>query len=90
MAIVSAEKTPAREAPISERTIIGWMRLHLFSSPFNSFLTVITLYIIYLTIEGVWTWGVADAVWVADTRRQCFAVSIDGARLTARVSNVNP
>lgn len=79
MAIVSAEKTPAREAPISERTIIGWMRLHLFSSPFNSFLTVITLYIIYLTIEGVWTWGVADAVWVADTRRQCFAVSIDGA-----------
>ena len=79
MAVVSPEKTPAREAPISERTIIGWMRLHLFSTPFNSFLTVITLYIIYLTVEGVWTWGVADAVWVADTRRQCFAISIDGA-----------
>ncbi|MBE9556113.1 MAG: amino acid ABC transporter permease [Proteobacteria bacterium] len=79
MAVVSPEKTPAREAPISERTIIGWMRLHLFSTPFNSFLTVITLYIIYLTVAGVWTWGVADAVWVADTRRQCFAISIDGA-----------
>ncbi len=79
MAIVKAEGTAAREAPISESTLIGWMRLHLFSSAFNSVLTLFTLYIIYITVSGMWTWGIADAVWIADNRRQCFSVSIDGA-----------
>jgi general L-amino acid transport system permease protein len=79
MAIVKAEKTPAREAPLSETTIIGWMSKNLFGSVFNSILTVVTLYIIYLTVRDVWVWGVADAVWVADNRRECFKISIDGA-----------
>ena len=79
MGIVKIKKTAAREAPLSEKTPIGWMRLHLFSSVFNSFLTIITLYVIYLTLEGLWTWGIVDAVWVADNRRQCFSISIDGA-----------
>jgi len=79
MAIVKAEGTVAREAPISESTLIGWMRLHLFSSAFNSILTIFTLYIIYISVSGLWTWGIADAVWIADNRRQCFSASIDGA-----------
>ena len=79
MGIVKAEKTAARKAPLSESTPIGWMRLHLFSSTFNGILTIITLYIIYITVAGLWTWGVADAVWVADNRRQCFSISINGA-----------
>ena len=79
MAVVKAQKTAAREAPISDSTIIGWMRLHLFSSTFNSILTIITLYVIYVTIKGMWVWGIADAVWVADNRRECFSESINGA-----------
>ncbi len=79
MAIVKAEKTPARAAPISESSLIGWMRMHLFSSTFNSILTVISLYIIYITVFGVWKWGVTDAVWVAGNRRECFNISINGA-----------
>jgi len=79
MNTVKTEKTAPRKAPISESTILGWMRLHLFSSAFNSALTLFTLYIVYLTVSGLWSWGVADAVWIADNRRQCFNASIDGA-----------
>lgn len=79
MAIVNAEKTPARAAPLSETSFLGWMRLNLFNSPLNSILTIVCLYIIYITLSGVWKWGIADAVWVADNRRECFSISIDGA-----------
>ncbi len=79
MAVVNAKKTVARAAPLSENTILGWMRINLFSSVLNSILTFITLYIVYLTVKGLWVWGVYDAVFIADTRRECFDISINGA-----------
>lgn len=79
MTIIKTEKTPAREAPLSERSIAGWLRMNLFSSTFNSLLTIISLYVIYITVKGLWTWGIGDAVWVADNRRECFKISVDGA-----------
>lgn len=79
MAIVKATKTPDRAAPLSETSIIGWLRTNLFSSAFNSILTIVTLYVIYLTVKDLWIWGVSDAVWVAENRRECFDVSLDGA-----------
>ena len=79
MAIVKAGKTSARQAPLSETSWIGWMRLHLFNSVLNSILTIVCLYIIYITVSGAWIWGGADAVWVATSRRECFSISIDGA-----------
>ena len=79
MAIVKAQKTPARAAPVSETSLFGWMHKHLFSSVFNAILTIVTLYLIYITVQELWIWGVADAVWIADSRRQCFDISIDGA-----------
>jgi len=79
MAIVKTEKTPARKAPLSETSILGWMSKNLFGSVFNSILTIVTIYIIFITVRDVWVWGVSDAVWVADNRRECFKISIDGA-----------
>jgi len=79
MAIIKAEKTPDRPAPLSERSLIGWMHKNLFSSMFNSVLTLITLYVIYITVKSLWIWGIGDAVWVAETRRECFNISLDGA-----------
>jgi len=79
MGIVTAEKTPSRPAPLSERSVLGWIHKNLFSSVFNSVLTVVMLYIIYLVVSGLWVWGFADAVWVADTRRECFDISAEGA-----------
>ena len=79
MAIVTKQKTPSRAAPISERSILGWMRLNLFSTVKNTVLTFVTLFLIYIAVEGFWVWGFYDAVWVAESRRECFSISIDGA-----------
>jgi len=79
MAIIKAEKTPDRPAPIFETSIIGWLYKNLFNSPLNVFLTFVMLYIIYLTVSGLFTWGVVDATFVADTRRQCYDNSLTGA-----------
>ncbi len=79
MAIISAQKTPARPAPLSDTTVIGWLRINLFSSWINVILTVVSLYIIFVAVKGIWVWGIQDAVWSAETRRECFKISKDGA-----------
>ena len=79
MAIVSAEKTPDRPAPLSETSVLGWLRKNLFSSWINVILTIISLYIIYFTVTSLWVWGVSEAVWSAENRRECFNISKEGA-----------
>ena len=79
MAIINAQKSPARPAPLSETSIIGWLRINLFSSWVNVILTVVSLYIIFLAVRGIWVWGIQEAVWSAETRRECFKISKDGA-----------
>ncbi|MCJ8300550.1 MAG: hypothetical protein MJK13_16680, partial [Pseudomonadales bacterium] len=79
MAIITQNKTPTRPAPLSESSVLGWMRKSLFSSWFNSALTIFTLYIVYITLQGVYIWGFADATLVADNRRACYDNSLTGA-----------
>jgi general L-amino acid transport system permease protein len=79
MAIIKAEKTPDRPAPLSETSVIGWLHKNLFSSVFNTLLTVFMLYIVYLTVTGVFVWGFADATFVAENRRECYDNSLTGA-----------
>lgn len=79
MAIINGEKTVARSAPLTESSFIGWLHKNLFSSWINAILTLVSLYIIYMVVMGMWTWGIANAVWVADNRRECFAINKDGA-----------
>lgn len=79
MATLKTVKKPAVTPPLSEISVLGWIRRNLFSSVLNTLLTFVTLYIIYITVKGLWVWGIADAVWVADNRRECFAISTDGA-----------
>ncbi len=79
VAVVKSEKTAARSAPLSETTVLGWLRKNLFSSWINTALTLISIYIVYAALKGFYVWGVADAVWVAKDRRDCFDISIDGA-----------
>jgi general L-amino acid transport system permease protein len=77
--MVRTKRTPARPAPLSETTLLGWLQKNLFSSVANTLLTFVTLFIIYITVKGLWVWGISDAVWIADTRRECFNVSTGGA-----------
>ena len=79
MAIINAVKNPDRAAPLGERSVIGWVHKNLFSSWFNAILTVVTGYLVFITVAGVWTWGVADATFVAQNRRECYDNSLTGA-----------
>ncbi len=79
MATIKTVATPAIAPPLSETSVLGWMRKNLFSSAFNTLLTFFTVYIIYISVKGLWVWGIADAVWVAENRRECFAINTDGA-----------
>lgn len=79
MAIVNLQKTPDRAAPISETSVLGWMRRNLFSSVLNTLLTLFMVFIIYLLAKSVLVWGLFDATFVAENRRQCYDNSLTGA-----------
>ncbi len=79
MAIINAEKTPSTKPPLSETSVLGWMQKNLFSSVFNTLLTIATLFIIYTAVKGFAVWGILDAVWIADNRRECFSINPNGA-----------
>ena len=89
MAIMREHPTAARPAPLSERSVIGWLHKNLFNSWMNTGLTLASVYIIYVTVAGLSVWGITDAVWVAKDRRECFAISVDGACWAGVISWIN-
>jgi len=79
MAYVKTKNTPARTPPFNENSVLGWLKVNLFDTLFSSVLTVFVLIALFFTVKSLWIWGIADGVWIADNRRQCFNISIDGA-----------
>lgn len=67
MTDVTQEQTPGRSAdlppPRSEVGVIGWLHANLFSSTWNSFLTIVLLALIVWLIPPLLNWAVFDAVW---------------------------
>lgn len=61
----------ARPAPISDAGIVGWARANLFSSPFNTILTLISAYILYQLVPGLLNWAIFDASWGYGDRHLC-------------------
>ncbi|MFQ5784717.1 MAG: amino acid ABC transporter permease [Alphaproteobacteria bacterium] len=79
MAATVATANETRSAPKRHLSVGGWLRENLFSNWYNSLLTVIALYIIYFTVSSLWEWGITNAVWEAQNRRECFNINPDGA-----------
>ncbi|HDZ39291.1 MAG TPA: amino acid ABC transporter permease [Marinobacter sp.] len=70
------EKHPDLPPPTSQMGVVGWLRKNLFSSIPNSIMTVIALYLLYLTIPAMVEWALINADWVGSSREAC---SSDGA-----------
>ena len=68
-----------RPAPRSQVGVIGWLRQNMFSNWYNAILTVVALWIIYLVVASLWEWGITNAVWHAQNRRECFTINAEGA-----------
>jgi hypothetical protein len=63
MGIVNDNKIADSEPPITEVGFIGWLRSNLFNSLSNSILTLVALFVIYLTLPAILNWSIFNAVW---------------------------
>jgi len=67
---VRTEKLPPAQAPVAQSGVLRWLQENLFSSWFNTLLTVLSLAAIYGVFIHVWPWF-AHAVWNAGSLQEC-------------------
>ena len=48
---------PDLPPPVATVGVIGWMRQNLFSSWFNSLLTIFSAYLVYVTLVPLFNWA---------------------------------
>lgn len=72
MARAAATRPPAELAPpVSQIGVVGWLRQNLFSSPFNTVLTLVCLYFLYVTVPPLVQWALLDANFAGSSREDC-------------------
>jgi general L-amino acid transport system permease protein len=59
------QETPAEtlKPPVTSVGVIGWVRANLFNGWFNSILTIVTLYFLWIVIPPLVRWAFIDSVW---------------------------
>ncbi|HIG36118.1 MAG TPA: amino acid ABC transporter permease [Oceanospirillaceae bacterium] len=51
--------------------LIHWLKTNLFSSPVNSVVTLVAIYLLYLALPSAFNWLFIDATYVGETRKDC-------------------
>lgn len=67
---VRTEMLPEQTPPRGETGLVKWMRENLFSSWFNSILTLVAFAVLFLALEEILPW-IFDSTWNADSLGQC-------------------
>ncbi|MBV8779102.1 MAG: amino acid ABC transporter permease [Alphaproteobacteria bacterium] len=63
-----------RQAPPPRSTrALGWLRVHLFSSVFNSILTLLAVGLLAAAVPPLVRWALIDAIWSAPNGQACHA-----------------
>ncbi|MBA1244640.1 MULTISPECIES: amino acid ABC transporter permease [Pseudomonas] len=62
---------PDQPPPVKAVGAVAWMRANLFSGWFNTLLTLLALYLIWLIVPPVLSWAIFDANWVGTVREDC-------------------
>ena len=73
---VRHEMLAERAPPVGEGGVLKWVRENLFSSVFNTIMTIIALWVVYSITVGVAPWFL-NGVWNAETTRECYEI-LDG------------
>jgi general L-amino acid transport system permease protein len=68
---VKTDLHPDLPPPSSEVGPIHWLRLNLFSTWYNSLLTVGALYLLYLILPPFLDWAVLSADWTGKSNKDC-------------------
>src|SRR5580698_5193379 len=61
----------AQSPPRQSTGVLGWLRANLFSSVFNSILTLLTVALIVVAVPPVIRWTLIDAIWSAPNGQAC-------------------
>ncbi len=56
--------------PVTSVGVIGWLKGNLFNSWFNSVLTIVTLYFLWITVPSFIRWAFVDSLWIS-TGAEC-------------------
>lgn len=80
-----AELVPQRTAPLTSVGIIGWARTNLFSSWFNSVVTLIAFYAIWFVVSTLVDWAVISAHITGTDRFACTSEGACWAWLDQRI-----
>ncbi len=67
------EMLPPKPPPPATTGVLGWMRENLFSNWWNTILTFLGLYIIWLVVSTLVQFAILDAVWEGSDRSACLA-----------------
>lgn len=70
MAIIF-KPSPSLPPPVKSVGAVAWVRQNLFSSPLNIFLTLLSVYILYLLLPPTIQWAVIDATWTGESKAAC-------------------
>jgi general L-amino acid transport system permease protein len=76
------QDTPAEELkpPVTSVGVIGWIRANLFNGWFNSLLTIVTLYFLWVVVPPFVRWAFIDSAWnttgavCRDTDGACWSI----------------
>jgi general L-amino acid transport system permease protein len=64
---------PTLKPPAATVGVLGWLRANLFNGWFNTLLTVLSLYLIWLIVPPLIKFLIIDAVWTGTNREDCLA-----------------
>ena len=67
---------PDMPPPKQNIGVLAWLRDNLFSGWFNSLLTLVALYLVWLIVPPLISWAFIEADWIGTTRADCAS---DGA-----------
>lgn len=62
--------------PATSVGVIGWVRNNLFNGPFNSLLTLVVSYLLWISVPPFVRWAFLDSVWMTSSEG---CRNIDGA-----------
>ena len=66
---------PSQPPPPNTVGIVGWLRTNLFSGVFSTLLTLFCVYVIVSLTLFMWEWAVTNAVWSANSHRECLDIT---------------
>lgn len=78
LSYVRSDMLNAQPAPISTRTVSGWVRTNLLATPKDTVLTLLAVVLLIWALPGILDWLFFNAVWSGSDRSACTTVAQGG------------